>query len=140
MIMALIYGFIRGVAFTLRKLAEWKHARVQRVYEQLEESFSQLDGDRKLEEAGTGQPVSYALQFKLLKNFEAKEQARQKWVAAANRLTNRQNIEGKIQRFSGLKLPYTFGLVDMALVLKLLDEAGTFGLPVLVTWAKSAVM
>ena len=105
--MVLIYGFIRGVAYALRKLAEMRHKRVQRVYERHEEDFTQLDGDRKLEEVGSGQPVGYALQYKLLKSYEAKEQARQKWVAAANRLTNRQSAEAKIKRFSGLKLPVT---------------------------------
>lgn len=88
--MLLIYGFIRGVAYALRKLAEMRHKRVQYTYERHEENFTQLDGDRKLEEVGSGQPVGYALQYKLLKSYEAKEKARQKWVIAANRLTNRE--------------------------------------------------
>jgi len=138
--MAIIYGFIRGVAYALRKLAELRHARVKRIYERHEESFSQLDGDRKLEEAGTGRAADYALQYKLLKSYEAKEKLRQKWVAAVNRLTNRKNAEEVIKRFSGLKLPYTFGLMDMAVVMKLLDEFTTFGLSTLVAWCKTAML
>ncbi|MBT6155004.1 MAG: hypothetical protein HOK71_21950 [Planctomycetaceae bacterium] len=138
--MVLIYGFIRGVAYALRKLAEMRHKRVQRVYERHEEDFTQLDGDRKLEEVGSGQPVGYALQYKLLKSYEAKEQARQKWVAAANRLTNRQSAEAKIKRFSGLKLPYSFGLLDMAVVMKALDELSSFGLTAVIAWCKTAML
>jgi hypothetical protein len=138
--MALIYGFIRSIVYALRKLAERRHARVKRVYEEQEESFSRLDGERKLEEVGTGRPVDYALQFRLLKSFEAKEQARQKWVAAAERMNRRLRLESKVQQFSGLRLPYTFGLIDMALVMKMLDELSSYGLPVLVTWCRTVMM
>jgi len=138
--MALIYGFIRSIAYALRKLAEMRHARIKRIYERHEESFSQLDGDRKLEEVGTGRAADFALQYKLLKSYEAKEKMRLKWVAAANRLTNRQNAEAVIKRFNGLKLPYTFGLMDMAVVMKLLDEFTTLGLSTVVAWCKTAML
>jgi hypothetical protein len=117
-----------------------RHKRVQRVYERHEENFTQLDGDRKLEEVGSGQPVGYALQYKLLKSYEAKEQARHKWVAAANRLTSRLNVEAKIKRFNGLKLPYSFGLLDMAVVMKALDELSSYGLTAVIAWCKTAML
>lgn len=138
--MAIIYGFIRGVTYVLRKLAELRHKRVQRVYEQYAEVFNRLDGERKLEEVGTGRPVDYALQFKLLKSYEATQKARQKWLAAAEKLNRRLRLEAKVRQFSGLRLPYTFGLIDMALVMRALDELGWLGVSTIVAWCKTAMM
>lgn len=121
--MAFLYGFIRTLAALMRRAATLHHRRAQRWYEQLQASFDELERDCKTHEVRMGRPVEYGSQLRLLKAYEAKEKARLRWVKAAHKMNSRQRWEDRIRAFSGKKLPYTFGLVDMAAVMQALDHA-----------------
>ena len=125
--MAVLYALIRGIAVFLRKRADASHARAKTVYEAAEKAFQDLENDCKSEEVTVGRPVSYPQQIELLKHYEANERARQKWLKARQRLTRWQKRASRVESFSGRKIPYTFGLIDMALVMRALDF---FGAPV----------
>lgn len=122
--MMLIYGALRGIASMLRVLAERRHNKTKAAYESAEETFSSIENNCKAEEVAIGRPLDYPGQLRLLKAFESKEIARKQWVKTAEKLNRRKMVEDKIRAFSGLKLPYTFGLVDMALVLRFVEELG----------------
>jgi hypothetical protein len=119
--MAFLYGLLRGWVGFLRRLAVWKHSRAKRSYERLENAFEELERDCKTHEVRMGRPVDYGAQLRLLKAFEAKEQARLAWVRSANKMNSRQAWDQRVRRFSGKKLPYTFGLLDMAALMQALD-------------------
>ncbi|MDB4614145.1 hypothetical protein OAH18_00505 [bacterium] len=122
--MMLIYGALRGFVSMLRVLAERRHDATKAKYESSESTFAAIETDCKAEEVAIGRPLDYPGQLRLLKAYEAKEIARQKWVTTAATLAGRKSLEDKIRSFSGLKLPYSFGLVDMALVLRAFEEVG----------------
>ena len=122
--MAFLYGLLRAAAAAMRLVAAFRHTRAKNKYERLEQAFRTHEDDCKAHEVQFGRPVDYAAQLQLLKAFEAKEQARKKWVRAARRLDVRLRRESWLKELSGKKLPYTFGLVDMALVIHTLDKAG----------------
>ena len=119
--MALLYGLLRSFAAALRLLASLKHKRAQAKYDKLNTSFRELEAECKSEEVSVGRPMDYIAQINLLKSFEVCEQARKTWISSVNRLRNREKFERAIGKFSGRKLPYTFGLLDMALVIKVVD-------------------
>ena len=80
-----------------------------------------------------GRPAGYASQLRLMKQFEAVESARTRWISAERKLSKQQRWESRIKSLQGRKIPYSFGLLDMALVLKLTDfarEAGRFDLSI----------
>jgi hypothetical protein len=122
--MAFLYGLLRAAAAAMRLVAAFRHARAKTRYEQFEQAFQAREEDCKAHEVQFGRPVDYGAQLQLLRAFEARERARAKWIRAAGRLDARQRREGWLTDLSGTKLPYTFGLVDMALVLHALDKAG----------------
>jgi len=119
--MAFLYGLIRTLAALLRRSATLTHQRAKRGYEQLQTSFDELEHECKAHEVRFGRPVDYGAQLRLLKAYDVKEKARLKWVKAAHRMNARQTWENRIRAFSGKKLPYTFGLIDMAAVIQALD-------------------
>jgi hypothetical protein len=119
--MAFLYGLLRGWVGLLRRLAAWRHSRAKRLYERLEHAFAEVERDCKTHEVRMGRPVDYAAQLRLLKAFETKEHARLAWVKAANRMNSRQAWDQRVRRFSGKKLPYTFGLLDMAALMQAVD-------------------
>lgn len=126
--MAFLYGLLRATAAALRLVAAAQHARARQRYEKLHRRFEDVEADCKAHEVRVGRPADYNAQLRLLKAFEAGEKARLKWVRAANRLERRKGRERWLKDVRGKKLPYTFGLVDMALVLHALDHlAPTFG-------------
>jgi hypothetical protein len=47
--------------------------------------------------------------------------AKERWVRAAERMNRRKNADGKVRSLSKMRLPYTFCLIDMAFILRLLD-------------------
>lgn len=119
--MAFLYGLIRTLAALLRRAATVKHLRAQRTYEQFQGAFDELERECKAHEVRLGRPVDYAAQLRLLKAFEVKEKARLKWVTAAHKMNARQAWENRIRAFHGKKLPYTFGVIDMAAVFHVVD-------------------
>jgi hypothetical protein len=123
--MVFLYGMLRSLISALRQMAAWKHARSQRIYERLQKAFSEAERDCKAHEVRVGRPVDYKSQLRLLKSYEASEAARGKWMRAAQKLGAWKAREAKVRAFSGKKLPYSFGLVDMALLLNVLDYLGT---------------
>jgi hypothetical protein len=122
--MVLVYGLLRALATALRAVAAARHARAKRRYEQLADSFHELETSCKAHEVSVGRPADYASQLRLLQLFERTERARQRWVARVAALQKRVRYERAVRRFSGRKLPYTFGVIDMALLMKLAEVFG----------------
>lgn len=120
----LLYGILRGISAFIRRLAEWKHARTQKAYETAEVAFRDLESSCKADEVALGRPLDYAQQLRLLKAYERREIARDKWVRAAEKMASRTSVEVKVRSFSSMRLPYTFGLLDMAFIMRMLDHLG----------------
>lgn len=122
--MMLLYGVLRGITASLRMLAEWSHRRAQNAYEQREVEFSNFEASCKAHEVSMGRPVDYSDQLRLLKSYERREATRDRWVRSAERMYARQRVDDRVKAFSAARLPYTFGLIDMAFVMRILDEFG----------------
>jgi hypothetical protein len=123
--MVLLYGVLRIMAAALCRWASWKHARMKKLYERAELAFQEVEGDCKSHEVRMGRPVDYHAQLRLLKSFESREAARQRWLAALRKHEAATRRDAWLKDLRGKKLPYTFGLVDMALVLNVLDRLGS---------------
>jgi hypothetical protein len=122
--MMLLYGVIRGISALLRRYVEWMHKRAQNAYELAETAFGELEASCKAEEVALGRPIDYASQLKLLKAYERREAAKQRWVNAAARSGRSKSAEDRLRSFSQMRLPYTFGLIDMAFLMRVLDHFG----------------
>ena len=122
---AMVYGLMRLLAATMTRWAAWRHGRAKLNLELADAKFEQLELDCKADEVQSGRAASLASQFKMLRAFEDREAMNQRWQKAALRLRRRRRMQNRIAAFSGLKLPYTFGLIDMALVFKGLEMAYT---------------
>ncbi len=122
--MVIFYALIRTIAVFLRLWAQRAHNRAKRIYESANEKFTKLEARCKTDEVSVGRPMDYPAQIQLLKLFDANEEARQRWAAAGKRLKRRKKLEDRIVGFSGRKVPYTFGLIDMAVLMKLADFFG----------------
>lgn len=122
--MMLLYGVIRGISAILRRYVEWMHQRAQRAYELAETTFGELESSCKAEEVAIGRPIDYAAQLKLLKAYERREMAKLHWVEAAARSSRSKAAEDRLRSFSQMRLPYTFGLMDMAFLMRTLDHFG----------------
>ncbi|MGI9518962.1 MAG: hypothetical protein ACR2NP_18060 [Pirellulaceae bacterium] len=125
--MALLYALICSWAVVLRKFATRKHNRWKQAYDLADSSFRKLEQECKSHEVAIGSPADYHSQMKLLRLFDVKESARDRWTAAANKLKKRKERERRMRKFNGRKLPYSFGLLDMALLFKLVDAGRGFG-------------
>ena len=133
----ILYGLIRSLAGMLRISANRSHARRKLTYELENAAFEQFEAECKAEEVRTGRPVDYSKQLRLLRQFEAKESERKKWIRAADRLKQRQAWSEKLAAFSGVKLPYAFGLIDMAAILLLCEQFGVNVNMDLPAWSRS---
>lgn len=122
--MAILYGLLRALASAMRLVASAGHARAKARYETLDTAFRAKEDECKAHEVAVGRPADYASQLRLLKAFEAKEKARQRWVRSAHKLEARERRVEWLKAMYGRKLPYTFGLLDMALVLHAIDRYG----------------
>lgn len=122
--MMLLYGLVRCVTVALRKLAQRRHDRAKSVYEQLQSAFNETEAMCKAEEVDLGRPLDYTGQLRLLKSFERADAARAKWLRAAHRLERRRSLEARVDGFRSARLPYSFGLIDMAFALRLFDYFG----------------
>jgi hypothetical protein len=120
--MAFLYGLLRALAAAMRAVAALRHKRAKRSYERSEQAFQSLETECKAHEVRVGRPTDFGAQLRLLKAYEAKERDRARWVRAAHRLEARTGRERWLKDLSGRKLPYSFGLVDMAGVLYLADR------------------
>ena len=119
--MALIYGFVRAVAVALTKMAAWRHGRAQSQLEKADKAFREIETSCKAEEVASGRAADFASQFQLMKQYETREAANARWKRAAMRLAKRQKVSNWLADFSGKKIPYSFGLVDMALLMKVVE-------------------
>lgn len=122
--MMLFYGLLRGISAMLRRIAEWKHNRAQAAYETAADAFGELELTCKAAEVAVGRPADYSDQLRLLKAYERREQTRARWADAARNVARRKSLEGRIRSFSDMRLPYTFGLIDMAFIMRILDHLG----------------
>ena len=125
--MALLYGMFCSWIVVLRKLAAWKHNRLKTKYESVDKAFRALERECKNDEVAVGRPAAYSLQLKLMKLYEALDLAKQRWIKSKRKLAKREQLSEKVKSLSGRKIPYTFGLLDMAIVAKGIDvtrEAG----------------
>ena len=122
--MMLLFGLFRGISAILRRYVEWLHKRAQNAYECAETAFRDLEASCKAEEVALGRPLDYADQLKLLKAFERREAARNLWVRAAERMNRSRVAESRLRSFAEMRLPYTFGLIDMAFLMRALDHFG----------------
>ena len=122
--MMLLYAILRGISALIRRVAEWNHTRTQTAYELAENVFREMETVCKADEVAMGRPLDYSQQLKLLKAYERREIARERWVSAARRMNARKSVEGKVRSFSSMRLPYSFGLLDMAFIMRILDQLG----------------
>lgn len=120
----LLFGVIRGISAILRRYVEWMHDRAQRAYECAENAFRDLETSCKADEVALGRPIDYAAQLQLLKAYERREAARDRWVRAATRLNRSKSTESGLRSFAEMRLPYTFGLLDMMFLMRTLDYFG----------------
>ncbi len=125
--MAIVYATICSWAVVLRKFAAWKHNRLKKAYDLADSTFRTVEQECKSHEVTIGSPADYHSQMKLLRLFDSTEQARQRWVRSGTKLKKRKQRERFLRKFNGRKLPYSFGLLDMALVFKLVDAGREFG-------------
>ena len=121
--MALIYAMLCSWIVVLRKLASWKHNRLKKRYEKADQAFRTAERECKNDEVAVGRPAAYKAQLKLMKLFELLETAKQRWMAAKTKLDRRSKLVSKLKALRGRKLPYSFGLLDMAIVMKVVDAA-----------------
>ena len=138
--MALIYAMLTSWIVVLRKLASWKHNRHKARYELVERTFQKLERNCKNDEVAVGRPAAYKAQLKLMKLYEALESAKQSWLASRKKLDKRQKLEDKLKALRGRKIPYSFGLLDMAIVMKVVDvvrEAKRFDLSIVTDFIQS---
>lgn len=119
--MALIYGLVRAVAVAFAKLAAWRHARAQKQLETADTKFRKAESSCKADEVEAGRPADFASQFHLLKHFEQREFANERWKRAAVKMAKREKFANWLAEISGKKIPYSFGLVDMALAMKIVE-------------------
>ena len=129
--MALLYGMFCSWIVVLRKLAARKHNRLKKNYESADKAFREVERDCKNDEVAVGRPAAYSAQLKLMKLYESLDQTKSHWIAAKRKLAKRQRLEDRFKSLKGRKIPYSFGLLDMAVVLKGIDavrEAGRFDL------------
>ena len=135
--MALLYALICSWAVVLRKFAARKHSRLKKICDRADSAFRKLEQECKSHEVAIGSPSDYHSQMRLLRLFDEKETVREQWVKAGNRLAARKRREQKLRKFSGRKLPYSFGVFDMALLFKLIDAGRGFGTWNIRSWLES---
>ena len=119
--MALLYGLFCSWVVVLRRFAARKHNRLKKTYENADKAFRAVERDCKNDEVAVGRPADYTSQLKLMKLYDSLDHAKQRWIKAKRKLSKRERMEERIKGLQGRKVPYTFGLLDMAIVLKLSD-------------------
>ncbi|MFK7821341.1 MAG: hypothetical protein AB8G99_21680 [Planctomycetaceae bacterium] len=122
--MMLLYGLVRGLVSVLRWKARRAQVRAKALYEQLKSAFESIETDCKAEEVSLGRPVDYTSQLRLLKAFEKSETARQQWLRTEKRVENRKKLTERVNGFQNARLPYTFGLIDMTVVMRAIEYLG----------------
>jgi len=114
--MVLFYALLRMLAATLYKTASWRHGRAKKQLEKADALFRKIETSCKSDEVSSGRPADFMAQFKLMQQYEKRDKANLRWVKAAKRLNRRDYFAKGLAGFSGRKLPYVFGFVDMALI------------------------
>ena len=74
----------------------------------------------KNDEVAAG-PAAYSAQLKLMKRYEPLESIKIRWRQSKVKLNKRQTLGEKLKALKGRKIPYSFGLLDMAIVMKVID-------------------
>ena len=122
--MMLLYGLVRCIASALRYKAQRAHDRAKALYETVKTAFTSIETECKAEEVALGRPVDYTSQLRLMKAFEKSEDSRQRWVRSADKLAKREKLAERVNGFQNARLPYTFGLIDMTVVLRAFEYFG----------------
>lgn len=122
--MMLLYGLVRCIAVALQATARRTHKRAKALYEARQTAFDKLESECKAEEVSLGRPMDYPAQLRLLNNYEQTDKARQKWIRAEARVKKREAFVERVRGFQTARMPYTFGLIDMTLAMRLLDHSG----------------
>ncbi|MEM9413222.1 MAG: hypothetical protein AAGA30_19085 [Planctomycetota bacterium] len=91
--MALIYLFLRAIAFALLKKATWTHRRVKSQLELADEAFRKSESCCQAQEVESGRASELPFQFKMLKLYEVRDQANEHWKRAALRMNRREKFE-----------------------------------------------
>lgn len=138
--MAFLYALLRGLTSAFRMAASFRLTRAKRRYESAEEQFRKLETDCKAHEVEVGRPVGFGEQLGLLKAYETRERHRSRWMNAQRLLDKRLARERWFKELNGRKLPYSFGLVDMASLFYLIDRFGGGSRLVHTIWEQLAGM
>lgn len=128
--MVLIYKLVCTIAVVLAKFSAWRTARAKTKLENETERFKKVESQCKADEVETGRSSDVASQLRLIKQFEKREVANEHWKRRAIVSAKYRRIANWLSNFSGRKLPYATGLLDMAIGLKMLEAF--LGSPV--TW------
>lgn len=121
--MALIYGLIHAFSAMVLKWAKWKNARAMKRLEAIDVQYRKQELQCKGKEVSTGRPATMLAQMKLMRLIEQRDDADNKFKSTATQLNRRQRFHKSVVDFQGKKLPYSLGLIDMALVMKLAEWA-----------------
>ena len=113
--MALIYLFLRVIAFALLKKATWKHNRAKSRLELADEAYRKTEALCKAQEVESGRAAEFPAQFKMMKLFEIRDTANDRWKFSANRMGRRQKFADWLKSLNGRFIPYAFGMGDMVL-------------------------
>lgn len=121
--MALIFVMLRALAFVLMKKANWKQNRAKNRLERADKAFKEIENACKAEEVRVGRPANFAAQFKMMKQFEVRAAADEKWKKAASKHKKRARLSNWLAATKGRLVPYAVGLVDMVAALALFNYA-----------------
>ena len=101
--MALIYGLMRVIAFALLEKASWQHRRARTRLENADKKFCEIETSCKAEEVANGRPANFTSQFKLMKLFEVRDAASDRWKVAAKRLRKSERRSTWVKSWNGKK-------------------------------------
>lgn len=118
--------FLYQVLIVFAVVAKWfvslHCGRRKQLYESEQQVYDNVETDVKLDQVAHNGRLPTEVQLKLMRYYNRKEDARQKWVAAENRLKGMtQRVDG-LRAFQSRKVPYAAGFLDMALVMELVDQ------------------
>jgi len=124
--MIVLYTMMLSVLAVLKRLTNWRATRLERKYAR---TARQADGLARepLYRGNSNRPdvaQSARRQYLLGQLVEKRERLEGKYVAWKGRAERVGKWQARLQGWQGKKLPYTFGVVDVALLLSLIDTLG----------------
>lgn len=120
--MVLLYQVLIVFALLAKWIVGLHCGRRKQVYESEQQTYDNVEADVKLDQVAYNGRLPTEVQLKLMRFYNRKEDARQKWIAAENRLKGMTNRVEGLRAFQSKKVPYAAGFVDMALVMELIDQ------------------